>query len=113
MVLLAISTAWSSSVYGITDSTGTKISSCAKCCMVRCICLSRPGAMQVLAGVEQVHDLGGFGELAAGDVPGRAVAEDRELADMTGAAEDAFGFHQGREHGRELEGGDVAGGVPV
>jgi len=27
------------------------------------------GSVQVLAGVEQVHDLGRFGELGAGDVP--------------------------------------------
>jgi hypothetical protein len=44
--------------------------------------------VEVLAGVEQVHDLGGFGELAAGDVPdpGGAVAEDGELADVVRAA---------------------------
>ncbi|HEY6314824.1 MAG TPA: hypothetical protein VIY52_29035 [Streptosporangiaceae bacterium] len=44
--------------------------------------------MQVLAGVVQVDDLGGFGELAVGDVPdpGGAVARDRELADVIGAA---------------------------
>jgi hypothetical protein len=54
--------------------------------------------VQVLAGVVEVDDLGGFGELAAGDVPdpGGTVAEDGELADVIGAA-----------------GGDVAGGVPV
>ena len=56
--------------------------------------------VQVLAGVEQVHDLGGLGELAAGDVPdpGGAVAEDGELADVVGAAADAFCFHEVREH---------------
>ena len=71
--------------------------------------------VQVLAGVVEVHDLGGLGELAAGDVPdpGGAVAEDRELADVIGAAADAFGLDQAGEHGRGLEGGDVAGGVPV
>ena len=71
--------------------------------------------MQVLAGVEQVHDLGGFGEFRGGDVPdpGGAVAENRELADVARAAAGAFGFHEVREHGGGLEGGDVAGGVPV
>jgi hypothetical protein len=51
--------------------------------------------VQVLAGVEQVHDLGGPGELGSGDVPdpGGAVAEDRELADVIGAAAGAFCFH--------------------
>jgi hypothetical protein len=45
----------------------------------------------VLAGVEQVHDLGGLGELAGGDAPdpGRAVAEDGDLADVVRAAADA------------------------
>ena len=40
--------------------------------------------VQVLAGVEQVHDLGGLGELGGGDVPdpGGAVAEDGQLADV-------------------------------
>ena len=50
--------------------------------------------VQVLAGVEQVHDLGGLGELVGGDAPdpGGAVAEDGELADVVGAAADALGF---------------------
>ena len=64
----------------------------------------------MLASVEQVHDLGGFGELGGGDVPdpGRAVADDRELADVIGAAADAFGFHQAAEDAGGLEGGDDA-----
>ena len=58
--------------------------------------------MQVLAGVPDVHDLGGHGELAASDAPdqGRAVAEDGELADVAAAAADALGLHQVGEHGR-------------
>ena len=48
----------------------------------------------MLAGMEQVDDLGGLGELAAGDVPdpGGAVAENRELADVARAAAGAFAF---------------------
>jgi hypothetical protein len=54
--------------------------------------------VQVLAGVPDVHDLGGHGELAASDAPdqGRAVAEDGELADVAAAAADALGLHQVR-----------------
>ena len=71
--------------------------------------------MQVLAGVVEVHDLGGLGELGGGDVPdpGGAVADDGELADVVRAAADALGLHEVRERGGGLEGGDVAGGVPV
>jgi hypothetical protein len=56
--------------------------------------------VQVLAGVEQVHDPGGPGKLGGGDVPypGGAVADDGELADMVGTAADALGLHQVREH---------------
>jgi hypothetical protein len=47
--------------------------------------------VQVLAGVIQVDDLSGLGELGGGDVPdpGCAVADDGELADVLGAAADA------------------------
>jgi hypothetical protein len=40
--------------------------------------------VQVLASVVEVDDLGGLGELGAGDVPdlGCAVADDGELADV-------------------------------
>jgi len=71
--------------------------------------------VEVLAGVEQVHDLGGFGEPGGSDVPdpGRAVAGDRELAHVIGAAADAFGFDQVAEDAGGLEGGDVAGEGPV
>src|SRR5579859_2107892 len=71
----------------------------------------RGAFVQVLAGVEQVDDLGGFGELDGGDVPdpGGAVADDGELADVIGAAAGAFGFHQVREDSGGLERRDVAG----
>ena len=75
-----------------------------------------PGkAVKVLAGVEQVHDLRGLGEFRGGDVPdpGGAVAEDGHLADVAGTAADAFCLHQAGEHGGGLEGGNIAGGVPV
>ena len=75
-----------------------------------------PGeVVQVLAGMEQVHDLGGLGEFRGGYVPdpGRTVAEDGHLADVAGAAADAFGLHQAGEHGGGLERGHIAGGVPV
>jgi hypothetical protein len=54
--------------------------------------------VQVLAGVEQVDDLGGLGELGGGDAPdpGRAVAEDGELADVVRAAPDPLGLHEVR-----------------
>src|SRR5207302_9800909 len=70
---------------------------------------------QVVAGVEQVHDLRGLGELGGGYAPdpGCAVAEDGELADVIGAAADAFCLYQVTEHGGGLEGGDVAGRVLV
>src|SRR5208283_1475755 len=66
--------------------------------------------VDVLAGVEQVHDLGGLRELGGGDVPdpGGAVAEDGELPDMVRAAAGAFGFHQVPERGGGPEGGQVA-----
>jgi hypothetical protein len=71
--------------------------------------------VQVLAGVEQVHDLRRLGELGGGDVPdpGGAVAEDGELSDVIGAAADALGLYEAGERVRGLEGSDVAGGVPV
>src|SRR6266571_2960087 len=75
---------------------------------------SGPG-QAAAAGVEQVHDLGGFGEMLASQVPDpdRAVAEDGELADMPGAAADALGLHEVCEDAGGLEGGQVAGRVPV
>jgi hypothetical protein len=65
--------------------------------------------------MEQAGDLGGLGELATGDVPdpGDAVAQNRELADVTGAEASAFCFHEVREDAGGLEGGDVAAGIPV
>ena len=71
--------------------------------------------MQVLAGVVEVHDLGGPGELRGGDVPdpGGAVAQDGELPDVAGAAADPLGLHEAGEHVRGLERGHVAGGIPV
>ena len=50
--------------------------------------LQQPGQLvQVLAGVIEVNDLGGFGEVPAGEIPDpdRAVAEDDQLADVAGA----------------------------
>src|SRR6266581_8334094 len=75
---------------------------------------SGPG-QAAAAGVEQVHDLGGFGEMLASQVPDpdRAVAEDGELADVAGAAAAALGGHQRPEFGGGSEGGQVAGGVRV
>jgi hypothetical protein len=71
--------------------------------------------VDVLAGVVEVHDLGGPGELAGGDAPdpGCAVAEDGELPDVVRAAADALGLDQAGERAGGLEGGDDAGGVPV
>ena len=44
--------------------------------------------VQVLAGVVEVDDLGGLGEVPGGEVPdpGRAVTQGGELADVAGAA---------------------------
>ena len=63
--------------------------------------------VQVLAGVVQVDDLGGFGEVLAGQVPDpvRAVAEDGELADVAGAAAAGLGGHQ---HAESAAGAKVA-----
>ena len=71
--------------------------------------------VQVLAGVVEVDDLGGLGELVRGDAPdpGGAVAEDGELADVVRAAADPLGPHQAGERGGGLEGRDDAGGFPV
>jgi hypothetical protein len=64
--------------------------------------------------MEQVRDLGGLRELGGGGSPDPcgAVAEDGELADVVRAAADASCLHHVAEHGG-LEGGDVAGRVPV
>ena len=50
----------------------------------------------MLAGVIEVDDLGGLGEVLAGQVPDpvRAVAQDGELADVPGAAAAGLGGHQ-------------------
>ena len=71
--------------------------------------------VQVLAGVVQIDDLGGFGEVLAGQVPDpvRAVAQDGQLADVAGAAAAGLGGHQGPEPGGGREGGQVGGGVRV
>ncbi len=71
--------------------------------------------MHVLAGVEQVDDLGGLGEMAGGEVPDprRAVAQDGELADVPGAAAVGLGGHQDPELRRGGEGGQVGGGTRV
>ena len=47
----------------------------------------------MLAGVVEVDDLGGLGELGGGDAPDPcgAVADDGELADVVRAAADALG----------------------
>jgi hypothetical protein len=51
--------------------------------------------VHVLAGVEQIDDLGGLGEMLGGEVPEphRAVAQDGELADVPGAAAAGLGGH--------------------
>jgi hypothetical protein len=76
--------------------------------------LQGPGeGVQVLAGVVEVDDLGGLGELRGGDVPGGAVAEDGELADVVRAAADALGPDQVPERRGGLESRDDARGGPV
>src|SRR6202000_3057572 len=69
--------------------------------------------VDVLAGVEQVHNLGGPGKLRGGDVPdpGGAVAQDGELPDVVRAAADALCPHEVPERGGGLEGGHVASGA--
>ena len=71
--------------------------------------------VQVFAGVVEVHDGGGLGQDRGGQVPdpGRAVAQDDELADVIGAAAAGLGVHQGGELGGGGEAGQVAGGVRV
>ncbi len=64
--------------------------------------------VQVLADVPDIADLGGLGERGTGDAPDPGGAVDGELADVAGAAADAFCLHQIGEHVRGLEGGDVA-----
>ena len=77
----------------------------------------QPGGegVQVFAGVVDVHDRGGFGQDRGGEVPdpGRAVAEDDELADVVGAAAAGFGVHQGGELVGGGEAAQVAGRVRV
>src|SRR5258708_11668993 len=77
--------------------------------------LQGPGqGVQVLAGVVEVDDLSGLGELAGGDVPdpGSPVPEDGELADVVRAAADALGLHEVPERGGGLERRDHSGRVP-
>ena len=77
--------------------------------------------VQVLAGVIEVHDLGGFGEVLAGQVPDPhcAVAQDGQLPDVAGAAAVGLGGHQHpepggrRERGQVGRGARVADGIPV
>src|SRR5205823_1550962 len=71
--------------------------------------------VQVLAGVVEVHDRGGFGQDRGGQVPdpGCAVAEHDELADVVGTAVAGLGRHQGGELACGGEAGQVAGGVRV
>jgi len=67
--------------------------------------------VQVFAGVPDVHDLGRGGQELAGQVPdpGRAVAQDDELADVVAAAVAGLGGDQGPELVGGGEGGEVAG----
>lgn len=71
--------------------------------------------MQVFAGVVEVHDLGGFGQDAGGEVPDpvRSIAEDDELADVVAAPAEGFGVYQGGELIGWGEGAQVAGRVGV
>jgi hypothetical protein len=71
--------------------------------------------VQVFAGVEQVHDLGGCGEALLGQVPDPAgpVAQDHELAQVFAAAASGFGGEQVSEVLDRFQGGQVAGGVGV
>jgi hypothetical protein len=67
--------------------------------------------VDVLAGVVEVHDLGGGRESFIGDVPDPrgAIAEDHELADVLAAAAAGFGVHEAGETGGGSEGGQIAG----
>ena len=71
--------------------------------------------VQVLAGVVDVHDRGGFGQDRGGQVPdpGGAVAEHDELADVISAAAAGFGGHQGGELVDGGEAAQIAGGARV
>src|SRR5215471_15824196 len=71
--------------------------------------------VDVLAGVVEVHDLGGFGEVLIGEVPDpyRAVAEDHQLADVPGAAPVRFGGHEHPELAGGVEGSQVGRGARV
>ena len=71
--------------------------------------------MQVLAGVVQVHDLGGLGELAVAMFQIQAAPSPRMVSWRTWSAPRRMPSASTRsaEHGGGLEGGDVAGGVPV
>ena len=53
----------------------------------------------MLAGVVEVHDLGGLGEVLGSEVPdpGRAVAGEYELADAGGTAAAGLSGHQDPE----------------
>src|SRR5258706_15800068 len=69
--------------------------------------------MQVLAGVIEVDDRSGLGEMLAGQVPDPrgAVAEEHQLADVAGAAAAGLAAHQEAELGGGGEGGQGGGGV--
>jgi hypothetical protein len=67
--------------------------------------------VEVFAGVVEIHDLGGFGQDAGGEVPDpvRSIAEHDELADVLGAPAQCFGVYQGGELLGGGEGAQVSG----
>ena len=73
----------------------------------------------MLAGVVEVHDLGGLGEVLGSEVPdpGRAVAGEYELADAGGTAAAALSGRQDPEfdcgcRGKRTSAGRGPGGPP-
>ena len=71
--------------------------------------------VQVLAGVVDVHDVGGVRVegLGHGPDPGGAVAEGDDLAEVLAAAAQVLGLHQPGEGVLAVEGGHVGGGAGV
>ena len=72
--------------------------------------LQQPGqVVQVLPGMEQVHDLGRLGEVPGGQVPDPdgSVTEEHQLADAPGAAAAGLGGHQHAEVRGGIEGDQV------
>ena len=71
--------------------------------------------VQVLAGVIDVHDVGGVRVegLGHGPDPGGAVAEGDDLAEVLAAAAQVLGLHQPGEGVLAVEGGHVGGGARV